>query len=344
MKILSIETSCDETAAAVVENGTKVLSNVIYSQIATHAKTGGVVPEVAAREHVPKILPVIEQALKEAELQWSQIDAIAVTKGPGLLSSLIVGTVAASTLAEIHQKPLIPVNHIEGHIYAPFLEREDPLKFPLLILTVSGGHNEIILMKDHGKYEILGETLDDAAGEAFDKVARILGLGYPGGPEISRVAENGDPTAIDFPRAIPQKNNFDFSFSGLKTAVLYRVQQEKEQSGQLFKQFIADCAASFQEAVCDSLVSKFLNAAKVHKPVELQVTGGVSANKRLREMMLERAKSEDLEIPLNFPQNLAFCTDNAAMIGSAAYFKYQQDPAIVEPLAVPEACFSFESA
>lgn len=340
MKILAIETSCDETACAIVENGTKVLANVIYSQIATHQKTGGVVPEVAAREHVHKILPAIDGAIEEAGLSWNEIDAIAVTKGPGLLTSLIVGTVSASTLANVFNKPIIPVNHIEGHLYAPFLGREEEIKFPILILTVSGGHNEIVLMKDHGEYEIIGETLDDAAGEAFDKVARILGLPYPGGPAISKVADNGNAQAIDFPRALNVKSNFDFSFSGLKTAALYAVNAEKERSGSLSETFIADCAASFQEAVCDSLSQKFIRAAIKFQPQEMQFTGGVSANKRLRSMMVEKMEKNGLKIPLHFPENLKYCTDNAAMIGAAAYHIWQKNPqSAAANMVLPDCSF-----
>lgn len=339
MKILAIETSCDETACAIVEDGTKVLANVIYSQIATHQATGGVVPEVAAREHVLKILPVIEEALQKAELNWQDIDAIAVTKGPGLLSSLIVGTVTASLLAEIFQKPLIPVNHIEGHLYAPFLGRAEPIVFPTLTLTVSGGHNEIVFMPMHGEYEVIGETLDDAAGEAFDKVAKMLGLAYPGGPSISKAAETGNTTAFKFPRALHQKGNFDFSFSGLKTAVLYTVQEEKKKNGALAEQFIANCAASFQEAVCDTLCDKFLQAADKFHPAEMQVTGGVSANQRLRAMMTEKAQKYGIKMPIHFPASLKYCTDNAAMIACTAFFKFKQNPQIVVELVRPDLSF-----
>lgn len=338
MKILAIETSCDETACAIVENGTEVLANAIYSQIATHQVTGGVVPEVAAREHVVKILPVIEEALHKAALNWTDIDAIAVTKGPGLLSSLIVGTVTASLLAEIFNKPLIPVNHIEGHLYAPFLGRRENLQFPILTLTVSGGHNEIVLMRDHGVYEIIGETLDDAAGEAFDKVAKMLGLAYPGGPSVSKAAANGNPEAFKFPRALHKKGNFDFSFSGLKTAVLYAVQEEKK-NGPLADQFIADCCASFQEAVCETLCDKFLQAAIKYQPVEMQFTGGVSANQRLRSMMAEKAKKLAITTPIHFPENLKYCTDNAAMIACAAFFKFRKNPKIVVELVRPDLSF-----
>ena len=236
MKILGIETSCDETAVAVVEDGTRVLKNVIYSQIAVHAKTGGVVPEVAAREHILKMIP----ALREVDLD--SIDAIAVTQRPGLISSLLTGTVTASTMALVLDKPLIPVNHIHGHIYSNWLGRDDAVLFPVVVLTVSGGHNELILMRGHGDFEVLGETLDDAAGEAFDKVARMLGLGYPGGPEISRVALEGDGAKYDLPRAWLKKESLDFSFSGLKTA-----------TSRLPLEDTANVAASFQEATCDVL-------------------------------------------------------------------------------------------
>ncbi|MFA5828931.1 MAG: tRNA (adenosine(37)-N6)-threonylcarbamoyltransferase complex transferase subunit TsaD [Candidatus Gracilibacteria bacterium] len=335
MIILGIETSCDETAAAVVENGTIVHSNVIASQIALHQITGGVVPEVAAREHVLKIIPVIEEALKIAGVSLKKagksqkrggksgknfglqdLDAIAVTRGPGLLSSLIIGVSAASTLAMVSGKPLIPVNHIAGHIYANWLgeKANDPVQFPLVTLTVSGGHNELVYMKDHVHFELLGETLDDAAGEAFDKVARLLGLGYPGGPAISKTAENGDAQRFKLPRAYINENSYDFSFSGLKTAVLNLVkaeyareladssQKSSSQNGganankfSLSPQFIADCAASFQEAVCEILSDKLLRAAQEYSAKagyavvkEIHLAGGVSANRRLRAMVAEK--------------------------------------------------------
>lgn len=339
MKILAIESSCDETACAIVEDGVNVLANVIYSQIALHQKTGGVVPEVAAREHVTKIIPVIEQALAEAKLSWDDIDGMAVTQGPGLISSLMVGTVTASMLATIKKKPLIPVHHVEGHLYAPFLGRTDVIVFPIMLLTVSGGHNEIVLMRDHGEYEIIGETLDDAAGEAFDKVARILGLEYPGGPAISKAAANGKRDAFKFPRALNEKKNFNFSFSGLKTAVLYAVNEFRKQNNihsELPEQFVADCAASFEEAICDSLSKKFLYAAQAYKPKELQVTGGVSANRYLRLLLQQR---NTLGVALHFPQDLKYCTDNAAMIASAAFFKFSRDPNCATNLVIPGASF-----
>lgn len=389
MKILAIETSCDETAAAVVENGTVVLSNVIASQIPLHQKTGGVVPEVAAREHVLKISPVISEALEiafgktdtspkhastsaraispacrstsaratspfnhPAALNLSSIDAIAVTRGPGLLSSLIIGTTAASTLATFYNKPLIPVNHIAGHIYANWLDQSpaDPIQFPVLILTVSGGHNELVLMRSHADFELLGETLDDAAGEAFDKVSRLLGLGYPGGPAISKAAEKGNRDAIKFPRAYLNKNSFDFSFSGLKTAVLTQVMIQRKNTGEnitLDQNFINDCAASFQESVCQILSDKLLHAAYKYHAKEVHLAGGVSANQRLRELVIQKISAGSQPAPgagqhreprqhqeprLRYPNKIAYCTDNAAMIAAAAFFHYQKNPS---PYLVP---------
>jgi N6-L-threonylcarbamoyladenine synthase len=347
MRILGIETSCDETAAAVVENGTVVLSNVIASQIALHQKTGGVVPEVAAREHVLKIIPVIEAALAAAARArgeitslMSGIDAIAVTQGPGLLSSLVIGTTAASTLATYFNKPLIPVNHIAGHIYANWLDENpaDPIQFPLIILTVSGGHNELVLMRSHAQFQLLGETLDDAAGEAFDKVARLLNLGYPGGPAISKVAEEGDPHAISFPRAYLSPNSYDFSFSGLKTAVLNKVMSERKQHQELSPQFINNCAASFQDSVCQILSDKLLRAAEQYQVKEVHLAGGVSANKHLRAVVTQKINQQyyldhhnrrvkiAVSPRLRWPQKISYCTDNAAMIAAAAYFHYQKSP------------------
>ncbi len=334
MRILGIETSCDETAAAVVKNGRNVLSNVIASQIPLHKKTGGVVPEVAAREHVLKIIPVIDEALKQSGVK--DIDAIAVTQGPGLLSSLIIGMTTAGTLSILKNKPLIPVNHIAGHIYANWLEEtdDDPIKFPLLVMTISGGHNELVHMNSHAKYELVGETLDDAAGEAFDKVARLLGLGYPGGPEISKVALQGNRERYKFPRVYLAKESYDFSFSGLKTAVLNLVKTEHREKGKLSKQFVADCAASFQEAVCEILTDKLLRAADEYHVKEVHLAGGVSANKRLRQMASEKIgncyyhdfggkKRELKNLPkLRYAFNLSYCTDNAAMIAAAGYYHY----------------------
>lgn len=314
MKIFGIETSCDETAAAVVEDGTKVLSNVIASSIDLHQATGGVVPEVAAREHMRQISPVVDKALSEAGCEWKEIDAIAVTTNPGLIASLLVGVNTAQTIAYIHKKPLINVDHIVGHIYANFLERETPPQFPLLVLTVSGGHNELHLMKGHHQFEKLGETLDDAAGEAFDKVARLLGLGYPGGPIISKLAEEGNPTAFKFPRPMLEgENRLNFSFSGLKSAVRREVEQLKKADDQTVK----DLAASFQQAVIETLVDKLVLAAGEHDVKEVHLAGGVSANRLLRKMAREKLPDR---LPLHWPVEQIFCTDNAAMIAGAAFF------------------------
>jgi N6-L-threonylcarbamoyladenine synthase len=343
MMILGIETSCDETAAAVVEDGTRVLSNVIASQIPLHEKTGGVVPEVAAREHVIKITPVIEESMKEAGLTWNDIDAIAYTQGPGLLSSLIMGATSANILASTLNKPLIPVNHISGHIYANWLGEDEkkPIEFPIVVLTVSGGHNEIVLMNSHAQYELIGETLDDAAGEAFDKVARLLGLGYPGGPYISRAADKAYEknslaelaSKFKLPIVYIDKDTLNFSFSGLKTAVLNLVEEEHKRSGRLSEDFINGCAAAFQESVCTVLSDKLLRAADAFKVKEVHLAGGVSANKRLRQMTEEKISagfyynfSKKIKLGVKprfrFAAQLSYCTDNAAMIAAAAYFHY----------------------
>lgn len=322
MKILGIETSCDETACAIVEDGRKVLANVISSQIDIHAKTGGVVPEVAAREHVLKMIPVLDECLKVGNCDWEDIEAIAITRGPGLISSLIIGTETANVISYVKNKPLIPVQHIVGHVYSNWLEVEDEIEFPVVVLTVSGGHNELILMKDHHELEVLGETRDDAAGEAFDKVARLLGLGYPGGPAISKIAEVGDAARFKFPVILLGKDSLDFSFSGLKTAVLTEV---KKHEPQMTEQLKADLAASFQEAVVKTLAIKLRMAQEKFPGVkEAHLAGGVSANKRLREIMIKEIPKN---IKLRYPKSLVYCTDNAAMIASAAYFQYQKNPA-----------------
>ena len=354
MKILGIETSCDETSCAVIEDGYKVLSNVIYSQVATHAKTGGVVPEVAAREHILKITPVLDECLSKANLSLDDIDAIAITKGPGLISSLIIGTETASVISYLKNKILIPVHHVAGHVYANFLnvdkDGDKPkIEFPILILTVSGGHNEILLMTDHNEFKVLGETRDDAAGEAFDKVARILGLGYPGGPAISKSAVNGNKNAFKFPRSFLESGSLDFSFSGLKTAVLTEVKEYIKEnfpgeelnnyeaiSAKLPEQLKADFAASFQEAVVDVLTEKLLQGYLTLKASgvdvkQLHLAGGVSANTRLREVLLEKAgklkkDGEMSNTEICYPKSLVFCTDNAAMIASAAYYIYKKNP------------------
>jgi N6-L-threonylcarbamoyladenine synthase len=333
MKILGIETSCDETAAAVVEDGIKVLSNVIATSVDLHKKTGGVVPEVAAREHIRQISPVVDCALEESGTRWDDIDAIAVTYAPGLVASLLIGVNTAQTLSYIHKKPLIPVHHIAGHIYANFLEREKPIQFPILVLTVSGGHNELVLLKDHYDFEVIGETLDDAAGEAFDKVARMLDIGFPGGPAVAKAALKGNPTAYDFPRAYLDKKNksgrsrpadkYNFSFSGLKTAVRTAIINAGPQMKNVKCEMINDIAASFQMAVADVLSDKLVSAAEEFGVKEVHLAGGVSANQLLREIT---RKKLDKNIELVFPKKLIYCTDNAAMIAGSAYFLSQKYP------------------
>lgn len=327
MKILAIESSCDETAAAIVEDGRKVLSSVIASQVDMHAATGGVVPEVAAREHLIKVIPVVEEALQKAGLRKDEVDGIAVTRGPGLLSSLIIGYSAALTLSRAWKKPFIPVSHIAGHIYSNWLnlpEEENP-EFPMMVLTVSGGHNELVLMKNHLEFELIGETLDDAAGEAFDKVAKLLGLGYPGGPAVAKAALKGDRQAIKFPRAMLKSGNFDFSFSGLKTAVLQYIEKEFAEKGKLSEKFINDCAASFEECVADILSEKLLKAANKFRVKEIHLAGGVSANLHLRAKIIEKNQKTD-NFKFRYNANLAFCTDNAAMIAGTSFFHYQKFP------------------
>ncbi len=344
MKILAIETSCDETAAAIVEDGRKVLANVIASQIDLHAKTGGVVPEVAAREHVLKMVPVLEECMSVAGCGWDDIEALAITRGPGLISSLIIGTETASVISYVMSKPLIPVQHIVGHIYSNWLygegkdENSGEPQFPILILTVSGGHNELILMKNHHEFEVLGETRDDAAGEAFDKVARILGLGYPGGPAIAKIALNGDMEKFKLPRSYLEKGSLDFSFSGLKTAVLDVVKKNSatgEAGGNLLL-FKADLAASFQEAVVEVLADKLIMALKKFPEVkEVHLAGGVSANLRLREVIGKKLKKyvEEKKNPVTFrhPRSFTYCTDNAAMIAAAGYYLYKANPKNFKP-------------
>lgn len=329
MKILGIESSCDESAASVVEDGKIVLSNAVASQIDVHAKTGGVVPEVAAREHVLNMIPVIDEALKTANLDFGEIDAIAITKGPGLISSLIIGTETANVISIVKNKLMIPVHHIVGHIYANWLDIEDEVEFPIVVLTVSGGHNELILMRGHDDFQLLGESRDDAAGEAFDKVARILNLGYPGGPKISIAALNGNENAFKLPRAMLDKNSLDFSFSGLKTAVLneymkFVKENNIKNESDIPESFKNDMAASFQKAVNEVLSDKLLLAhSKFPDVKEIHLAGGVSANQNLREMI-----NQKLVIGVKFrcPKSIKYCTDNAAMIAGAAYYLYKKSP------------------
>lgn len=321
MKILGIESSCDETAAAVVEDGERLLSNVINSQIDIHAQYGGVIPEIAARSHIETINAVINQSIKDASLTWNDIDAIAITYAPGLLGSLLIGSLAARTLAITKNKPLYPVHHVEAHVYSNFLIGKP--KFPILALIVSGGHSQIVLFKDHGEFELIGQTQDDAVGEAFDKVAKILGLPYPGGPAISDAATKGDPLKYQFPIA-KMKNPYDFSFSGLKTAVLRKVQQEVgvdisypsfELSKKLTPKMQADFAASFQAAAIKALVTKMKKAFNQYKPNSVVIAGGVAANSYLRASL-----SKELPIEITYaPINL--CTDNAAMVATLGYYQ-----------------------
>lgn len=310
-RILAIETSCDETSAAVIENGTTILSNIIASQIDLHAQFGGVFPEVASRRHIEVIHPVVAQALEEAHMGLDDLDCIAVTQGPGLVGSLLVGVNMAKGLALGRNKPLLGINHIEGHIYSLWLTEAAPkIEFPILTLVVSGGHTELYLMVDHGRYQHLGGTLDDAAGEAFDKVGRLLGLPFPGGPAIDKAAKSGNAQAFNFPRAV-MDDGFNFSFSGLKTAVMRQTQKYRPE-----RMPVNDLAASFQAAVVDVLVSKTERAAMAYGVTAVHLAGGVSANSALRQEM--EAK---LSIPVRYPPPI-LCTDNAAMIGAAAHWQF----------------------
>lgn len=313
--ILAIESSCDETSAAVVVNGRDVLSNVIASQIDTHKKFGGVVPEVASRMHIEVINSVVSEALKEANKTLDDITAIGVTYGPGLVGALLVGLQYAKGLAYASKKPLIGVNHIEGHISANFIEHKD-LKPPFICLVVSGGHTFIVHVKDYGSYEVIGETRDDAAGEAYDKVARALGLGYPGGPKIDKLSKEGNPDAIKFPKANFHDNTLDFSFSGVKSAVLNYLNKMEMKNEPINK---ADVAASFQKAVVEVLTDNVIKTCKIKKVNRIAIAGGVASNSALRENLIKEGKKRNIDVL--FPSPI-LCTDNAAMIGSAAYFEY----------------------
>lgn len=343
MKILGIESSCDETAASVVEDGRKLLSNVVHSQIDIHAQYGGVVPEVAARSHIEYINPVIEQALSDAKLTWDEIDGIAVTYAPGLVGSLLVGTLSARSYAIAKNKPLYPIHHVEAHVYANFLTekashieldlpKQQP-KFPMLALIVSGGHSQLVLFKDHGDYELLGQTQDDAVGEAFDKVAKMLGLPYPGGPSIAKVALGGDPHKYQLPIS-KMKNPYDFSFSGLKTAVLRSLQAETGNAydfpshqlpGLLNDELRANFAASFQYTAVKTLVDACERAYKAYKPASVVIAGGVAANQELRKQLKDR-----LPIDIEYaPPSL--CTDNGAMVATLGCF-YATKNQPIDPL------------
>ena len=315
--ILAIESSCDETAASVVKNGRCVLSNIISSQIAIHTLYGGVVPEIASRKHIEKINQVVEAALKEADVTLDDIDAIGVTYGPGLVGALLVGVAEAKAIAYAKKKPLVGVHHIEGHVSANYIEHPD-MEPPFLCEIISGGHTHLVIVKDYGSFEILGRTRDDAAGEAFDKVARAIGLGYPGGPKIDKLAKEGNPHAIDFPRAHMEDAPYDFSFSGVKSAVLNHLNKCRMTGEPIV---VADIAASFQQAVVDVLVDNAIRAAKDYHMDRLAIAGGVASNGALRAAMEAACEKEGIRFYRPSP---IFCTDNAAMIGVAAYYEYQK--------------------
>ena len=315
--ILAIESSCDETAASVVKNGRCVLSNIISSQIAIHTLYGGVVPEIASRKHIEKINQVVEAALKEADVTLDDIDAIGVTYGPGLVGALLVGVAEAKAIAYAKKKPLVGVHHIEGHVSANYIEHPD-LEPPFLCEIISGGHTHLVIVKDYGSFEILGRTRDDAAGEAFDKVARAIGLGYPGGPKIDKLAKEGNPHAIDFPRAHMEDAPYDFSFSGVKSAVLNHLNKCRMTGEPIVE---ADIAASFQQAVVDVLVDNAIRAAKDYHMDRLAIAGGVASNGALRAAMEAACEKEGIRFYRPSP---IVCTDNAAMIGVAAYYEYRK--------------------
>lgn len=316
INILAIESSCDETAASVVRNGREILSNIISSQIEIHKKYGGVVPEVASRKHIENISSVVKEALEESKLGIDDIDAIAVTYGPGLVGALLIGINYAKSLAYAWDKPLVGVNHIEGHISANYIE-DKSLEPPFMCLVVSGGHTHLVYVEDYGKYEVMGRTRDDAAGEAYDKISRALNLGYPGGPKIDKLAKSGNKEAIYFPRAKLNDESLDFSFSGLKSAVLNYINQTTQKGGKIVE---ADVAASFQESVIDVLVEKLIKAAKLKGCDKIALAGGVASNSRLREVL--EMKCENNKLLLYRPSPI-LCTDNAAMIASCAYYKYK---------------------
>lgn len=313
--ILAIETSCDETAAAVVQNGRTVLSNIIHSQIDIHTLYGGVVPEIASRQHIEKINPVIETALKEAGVTLDDITAIAVTYGPGLVGALLVGVAEAKAIAFAKNKPLVGVHHIEGHIAANYIAHPE-LEPPFAALVVSGGHTYLVMVKDYGQYETIGQTRDDAAGEAFDKVARAIGLGYPGGPKIERLAQSGNPHAIEFPRAKVENAPYDFSFSGIKSAVLNYVNSCEMKGIEVPK---ADLAASFQNAVVEALAERAIDFVKAFKVGKLVVAGGVASNSAFRKALQEACARLDI---MYYAPPPPLCTDNAAMIGAAGYYEF----------------------
>jgi N6-L-threonylcarbamoyladenine synthase len=338
LKVLGIETSCDETAVAIVEDGQKILSNLVASQVDVHGIFGGVVPELASRAHVETLTPLLDQALEQTAVRFSDLEGIAVTVGPGLVGSLLVGLAAAKAVALATRVPFIGVNHLEGHIYANFLEHGDP-EFPFVAFIVSGGHTMLVHVPEAHRYEILGQTIDDAAGEAFDKIARFLGLGYPGGPKIDRLAGEGNPDAVRFPRAL-EGQGYDFSLSGLKTAVIRHVRRERAE-GQ--DPSVEDLAASFQEAVVDVQVAKTIAAAREKGVRRILLGGGVVANRRLRQRMQEAGRGAGLTVL--FP-SMELCTDNAAMIACAGFYRLARgertsleigaDPGLALDAAIPD--------
>ncbi|ASE58936.1 tRNA (adenosine(37)-N6)-threonylcarbamoyltransferase complex transferase subunit TsaD [Staphylococcus saprophyticus] len=312
--ILAIESSCDETSVSIIENGKNILSNIVLSQIESHKRFGGVVPEVASRHHVEGITTTIDEALNSANTTMNDIDAVAVTQGPGLIGALLVGINAAKALAFAYDKPLIPVHHIAGHVYANHLEK--PLQFPLIALIVSGGHTELVYMKNHLSFEVIGETRDDAVGEAYDKVARTIGLSYPGGPQVDNLAAHGEDS-YDFPRVWLDKNSYDFSFSGLKSAVINKLHNLR-QKGEAINE--ANVATSFQNSVVEVLVGKTIAACKNYNVNQLIVAGGVASNKGLRAHLASACESNDINLSIPSPK---LCTDNAAMIGAAGYYLFK---------------------
>ena len=316
--ILGIETSCDETAAAIVEDGKKIISNIVASQITFHQKYGGVVPEIASRKHIEYIIPVIDKALSTPGKKLDDLSGIAVTYGPGLVGSLLVGLSVAKAIAYTQNIPLIGVNHLEAHIYANFLERKE-IEPPFICLIVSGGHTSLVYIKDFREYKFLGQTKDDAAGEAFDKIAKILNLGYPGGPIIEKLAKKGNPLAIKFPRPLLNNKSYDFSFSGLKTAVIYYIKKTKEENKIVQ---VKDILASFQQAVIDVLVEKTIRAALEFDTKKIILAGGVAANDLLRRSIKKRANSLKFKV---FYPSFSLCTDNAAMVASVGYYKLREN-------------------
>jgi len=316
--IMGIETSCDETAAAIVEDGKKIISNIVASQISIHQKFGGVVPEIASRKHMEYIIPVIDRALEESGKKINDLSAIAVTYGPGLIGSLLVGLSIAKAMAYAQNIPLIGVNHLEAHIYANFLEHNE-IKPPFVCLIVSGGHTSLVYIKNFGEYKSLGQTKDDAAGEVFDKIAKVLDLGYPGGPITEKLAKEGNYSSIKFPRPLINDRSYDFSFSGLKTAVIYHIKDLKKENKNIP---VRDILASFQQAVIDVLVEKTIKAALKFKTKQIILAGGVAANDSLRREVKEKANLFNIKV---FYPSISLCTDNAAMVASAGYYRFKEN-------------------